>query len=166
MDRSTFWQIIDDARGSAGSIDEIAGAVSERLAASAPDEIIAFDQHRLDLMRDAYRWDLWAVAYIVNGGCSDDGFDYFCAWLLAQGRERWDQAMASPESIGAWLEPGLDEAEAEELLYAAGTAYEERTGSDLPVGRLNYSRPSEPVGSSWTDEDLPTLYPELCRTFL
>jgi hypothetical protein len=36
-----------------------------------PAEIVSFQQHLLGRMQEAYRSDLWAVAYIVNGGCSD-----------------------------------------------------------------------------------------------
>ena len=38
-------------------------------------------------MDDSYRWDLWGAAYLANGGCSDDGFDYFRGWLIGQGRK-------------------------------------------------------------------------------
>ena len=32
-----------------------------------------------------YRWDMWAAAYLIGGGCSDDGFIDFRAGLIAQG---------------------------------------------------------------------------------
>ena len=41
-------------------------------------------------LAEAYRHDLWAMGYIVNGGCSDDGFCYFCCWLIGNGSERFD----------------------------------------------------------------------------
>jgi hypothetical protein len=31
--------------------------------------------------------DQWGAAYLANGGCSDDGFDYFRGWLIGQGRK-------------------------------------------------------------------------------
>lgn len=34
-----------------------------------------------------YRRDLWAAAYIIGGGCSDDSFIDFRAGLIAQGHE-------------------------------------------------------------------------------
>ena len=53
---------------------------------SPPDELIEF--HRLfnRAMDDAYIWDLWGAAYLINGGCSDDGFAYFRSWLISRGR--------------------------------------------------------------------------------
>ncbi|WP_342210876.1 LysR family transcriptional regulator [Streptomyces sp. DH-12] len=42
---------------------------------------------------------LWAAAYVINGGCSDDGFDYFRGWLIAQGREVFERAVARPGAL-------------------------------------------------------------------
>ena len=53
-----------------------------------------------------YTWDLWGVAYILKGGCSDDGFEYFRAWLIARGRDFVAQALADPEGLGVAIDPG------------------------------------------------------------
>ena len=37
---------------------------------------------------------LWDAAYLINGGCSDDGFDYFRGWLVDQGRETFERCLA------------------------------------------------------------------------
>jgi hypothetical protein len=47
---------------------------------------VSFERHFTQRLADAYRWDLWGLAYQLNGGCSDDGFVYFRCWLLGQGR--------------------------------------------------------------------------------
>ena len=39
------------------------------------------------------------LAFIVNGGASDDGFDYFRGWLIAQGREVFEGTLAKPDSL-------------------------------------------------------------------
>jgi hypothetical protein len=36
---------------------------------------------------------MWVAAYLMNGGCSDDGFDYFRGWLIAQGRTTLEQVV-------------------------------------------------------------------------
>jgi hypothetical protein len=38
-------------------------------------------------MADSYQGDLRAAAYLINGGASDDGFEYFRGRLITQGRE-------------------------------------------------------------------------------
>ena len=50
-------------------------------------------------MADSYRSSLWAAVYVINGGCSHDGFDYFRGWLMLQGRETFGQAVADPGSL-------------------------------------------------------------------
>jgi hypothetical protein len=49
-------------------------------------------------MADSSRSSLWAAAYVINGGCSDDGFDYFRAWLMLQGQGTFGQAVADLDS--------------------------------------------------------------------
>ena len=94
MEQTQFWGLIDKARESVGSTEEMSDAVGKALLGLTADEIVAFRQQQDQLMAESYRWDVWAVAYIVNGGCSDDGFDYFRAALMAEGSKRWLAAMA------------------------------------------------------------------------
>jgi len=73
---------------------------SVRPRANCPRQEIVDAQRVLSaLMADSYRSSLWAAAYVINGGCSDDGFDYFRAWLMLQGRETFGQAVADPDSL-------------------------------------------------------------------
>ncbi|MFC9245678.1 DUF4240 domain-containing protein [Streptomyces sp. NPDC057136] len=50
-------------------------------------------------MADSCTNPLWAAAYVINGGCSDDGFDYFRGWLIAQGREVFERTAADPDAL-------------------------------------------------------------------
>ncbi len=54
------------------------------------------------------------MAYIINGGCSDDGFDYFLGWLIAKGRKYFEAALVNPERAGDGAEPG-DVVECEDI---------------------------------------------------
>lgn len=78
----------------------------------------------------SYKQDLWAVAYVVMGGCSDDGFDYFRFWLVAQGKEVFEKAMQNADSlcnVFDELEDG-DYPEREELDYVPMEIIDERHG--------------------------------------
>lgn len=163
MDRNTFWSIIDDARSTVEDTYEVAPATTEKLKELSADEIVSFKQHQYELLDDSYRWDLWAVGYIINGGCSNDGFDYFRAWLMANGRERWETAMQNPEAIGEWAEP--DEADYEDMLYVAVDAYTAKTGEEFPYDKLTVTHPSEPAGERWEEDQLESMYPKLCKKF-
>ena len=50
-------------------------------------------------MNESYRWDLWSAAYLANGGCSGDGFDYFRGWLIGQGRTAYETVLADPDAL-------------------------------------------------------------------
>lgn len=162
MDRNAFWKIIDDANQVAEDIEEVPAEVVERLSALPLEEIVSFQQHQLDLEAESYRWDLWAVAYIINGGCSDDAFDYFRGWLIGGGRKRYEAAMARPEVIGEWVD---EEVELEDMLSVANDAYRQRTGDYIPAEALVYRRPAEPIGEPWDEDDLEEMYPELYEKF-
>ena len=114
-----------------GDPEAQAEELTDLLSDLPPDEIVAFDRLLHELLAAAYRWDLWGAAYIINGGCSDDGFEYFRAWLVAQGERTYREALADPETLVDRAEP--DATNAESLLYAAGDAYRVETGRDLPA---------------------------------
>ncbi|OSP39974.1 hypothetical protein B7767_28795 [Streptomyces sp. 13-12-16] len=80
---------------------------------------------------------LWAAAYVINGGCSDDGFDYFRGWLIAQGRETFERVVADPDALAelpvvrAAAAGGFD-LECEETLGIVWNAHIVATGGQLP----------------------------------
>jgi Protein of unknown function (DUF4240) len=110
-----------------------------------------------------YTWDLWGVAYILNGGCSDDGFEYFRAWVLSRGRSATELARSDPEGFGLSVSPdtGPDEMECEELMYAGGSAYKTLTG-DFGPPRVT-PLPAAPSGEEWEEsiESLRSRFPRL-----
>ena len=91
-------------------------AHAEKLAArlaKLPETMILDFVHLWDEASSrAYRRDLWGAAYLINGGCSDDGFQYFRWWLILQGREGYEAAIANPDTL-ADVVNGEDEVEAE-----------------------------------------------------
>lgn len=161
MDLGEFWKLIGKSR--ADECEEHAENLSELLIKKSAQEIIDFDRHFHARLNEAYRWDLWAVAYIVNGGCSDDGFEYFRCWLIGQGRAYFEAALQDPERAADNLEAG-DEAECEDLLYAAASAYESKTG-DAEMAYARDKGPAEPVGEAWAEDEVEELYPALAKKF-
>jgi len=111
----------------------------------------------------AYTWELWAAAYIMMGGCSDDGFEYWRAWLISQGRAIFDAAVANPESLAAHTFGSPDEMELEELLYLPVEIFESKTGDDVYEQLPKGEGPAEPTGVPWEEdtEVLGTRFPIL-----
>jgi hypothetical protein len=158
---SEFWEVIDRARAKGQGCADFARALERILSelSSAGIEVFARDQEHL--MVTSYRWDLWGAAFVINGGCSDDGFDYFRGWLICQGRNVWEAALRDPESLA---EVAVDEdAACEDVLYAASKAYEQVAGRSLPPSRDK--PPDKPIGTEWQETDLEALYPKLWKRF-
>ncbi|MFI6288056.1 DUF4240 domain-containing protein [Streptomyces sp. NPDC051018] len=135
MDKDQFWAVIEDtrtdARQSGRPFDEI---LADRLAAGSRQEVLAFDAVFAEVHGAVYRWDLWAAAYLIGGGCSDDGFMDFRAGLITLGRDWYERADAAPDSLADHpaVMAGAEEALfCEAVNYAASTAYE-RLAADGP----------------------------------
>ncbi|MEV0097323.1 DUF4240 domain-containing protein [Streptomyces sp. NPDC050738] len=134
MDTEAFWGLIHTARSTNQPFHE---ALVDLLVARSKTEILSYQEH-FDQARGAlYRWDIWAAAYLIGGGCSDDSFMDFRAGLIAQGRTWYDQAAGDPDSLAA--HPAalaslgtIDRSEElfyEEVNYAASEAFERITGN-------------------------------------
>lgn len=162
MDIETFWKLIEKSKRGSEDCEEQAEKLGDYLAELQADEIVSFDQHFHDRLNAAYTWGLWGVAYLANGGCSDDGFEYFRAWLITQGRKRFEAALEDPESVTRYAEP--DECECEDILYVAAEAYEKCTESAFPESV--FPTPLAPAGMRWEEKDLPRLFPKAAKKFL
>lgn len=131
MNLNEFWQLIDTAKTEATCLNKY-DIVVERLGKRSLNDIFAFQQHVDQLMLKSYTSTLWAAAYLLMGGCSDDCFDYFRGWLILQGQTFYDGVVKNPDTLADLLsDEMLDYGfECEEFLSTAFTAYEEKTGND------------------------------------
>jgi uncharacterized protein DUF4240 len=155
MDETEFWALIDSTREDAeGDPEEQADLLIERLTRLDPDAVMFFARHFESRYNRASQWDLWAAAWILLDGVSDDAFDAFRCWLIGQGREVFEHAAHDADSLAEVLE-GFDEeldGDAEDLGYAADEAYEQLTGTVMPDLGLP-EPPEDPVGVSLNLED-------------
>jgi len=162
MDRDAFWNIVDDARSAAADDEEFLEVIGARLRTLKPQELLEFERHFVELRAESYSWDLWGAAYLMNGGCSDDGFSDFRAWLVAQGREVFENALEDPDTLAALTNP---EGSLEEFLYIAWQLYEEQTGEELPESLVIFQGKGPPdLGERWDFDDDAQMkrgYPKL-----
>lgn len=129
MDKNVFWKLIEDARDAAEDSGNVAEHVVKSLLRYSPEQIIHWHCILNCYQELSYKNKLWAAAYVINGGCSDDGFDYFRGWLIAAGRETFVRALEDPDSL-ADAEVQFDTAENEDMLSAGPTAYLRQVGLD------------------------------------
>ena len=163
MDEPTFWLLVEAARAEmTPALSNQPEILQKKLEALAPSEIVEFDRIFSKLRNDAYRWELWAAAYIIEGGCSDDGFADFRAGLIGLGRDVYYAALADPNSLVRQPTRGVDFSR-EELNYAARQAYEAITGEEIRDHGM--AHPKEPLGEPWDKATVGKKYPELAAKF-
>jgi predicted DNA-binding WGR domain protein len=133
MTETMFWQLIDKCKEKGKDSDEQMEWLMAQLSKRPVKDIIMFDFILNKYYSKSYTSDLWAAAYIIMGGCSDDCFDYFRAFLLYLGKEPYEAAIKNPETLMPYLkliEEQDEMPQLEELLSVACEAYEEKTGQD------------------------------------
>ena len=130
MELDRFWSIIEQSRSDFdpsrpntirdGNMSAQLARLKTILSELEPREIGAFSNRFSELFHSAYRWDLWAAGYIIEGGCSDDGFMDFRYWLISMGRSVFDNAMMDAESLAdVAFGPGVECTQFEEFGYVA-----------------------------------------------
>jgi hypothetical protein len=86
-----FWELI--AKSNFGD------NLTDTLAQLTEKQLIGYSYWFSYYLNKSYDQALWAAAYVVFGGCSDDAFEYFRAWLLFQGKDILLKALAEPDSL-------------------------------------------------------------------
>ncbi|MFE9652574.1 DUF4240 domain-containing protein [Micromonospora sp. NPDC006431] len=141
MRTDDFWQLIDRARaGGGGEPAAVAARAVALLAERDPTEIVGYAHHQRRVLAASYRVDLWGAAYLINGGASDDGFEYFRGWLMTQGRAVFAKAVADPDSLAELPQVRAaalsgEEFECEDMLAVPWEAYRKATATELPADR-------------------------------
>ena len=188
MDETRFWSIINQSLAAAEAVEARfwatikqsltdaeaereygynrqnvqAAALSDALAELDWQEIATFQNRFVQLHWFSYRQDLWCAAYLMCGGCSDDGFDYFRYWLASRGEAVFQAALANPDSLADYpfVTADDDYYEFEDLAYVADGVFTEKFRSDL----YEYAdfRPEIPeIKFEWSDDD-PESMKRIC----
>jgi Protein of unknown function (DUF4240) len=162
-----FWALVEGTGvESSGDCDRHAELLQDELRRLPAGDIEAFARIWARVFVDAYRWELWGAAYLINGGCSADGFDDFRAWVISQGREVYEAMLQDPEWLASYP-PVIDRNTyqdplfCERILYAADFAYQSVAGRTLPE---DISPPSPDLNEEWDFDDEETMkrrYPRL-----
>ncbi len=173
MDINEWWGLVERAREAAGDRaddrdapdDPLPDALTEVLAALEPARIVDFAVTAYGVTASAYRWPLWNAAYLIEGGCGDDGFVDFRDGLVLLGREVFTRAVADPDSLAelpvvvrmsrgerGWIGYETLEGPVREAYARAGGAAE---GFHAAVESAHGGRipTREPGGETWDVED-------------
>ena len=173
MDQAQFWDIIQRSLV-ALTVEEQIDFLSNELGKLSKEEILEFDFIFRQKHEEAYTWDIWAAAYTMQGGCSDDGFIEFRAWLVYRGKEVFEKTLKNSDSLAELGREKLEESEeSEDFYFLTADAYEEIPGVEgLDVEEDPNFKPVEfkelPAGKDWDEENLDELRarnPEIFKLF-
>ena len=158
MNIDEFWTIVDRIHiASNNDMDFKCRLLADELRQFTPVKVQSFKEHSSDCLYQAYTWDIWGAAYIINGGCSDDGFMDFRSTLISLGRVPFEAAIANADSLADFnIDPAW--ATYEGYQYVAVTVYKEMTGNEVPRSK---SHPIKTLGVPFNEWEMSPRFPKL-----
>jgi hypothetical protein len=168
---SRFWQLVDATTPFEADSRRQLAALHEALVGLSPDELEQYEAAFDHEMKRSYSWDLWGAAYVVHGGASDDGFEYFRCWLISKGRRVFEKVLADPDSLADVLGPNIHGVlEFESFAYVARKTWGEKTGkpsNQMPNAAWMMYPGKQPSGVPFEEDpvSLAKRYPKLWKRF-
>lgn len=159
-----FWNLIDRVHSaSAGDMHEKCLLLKSELQVLAVPEVVSFQAHFDEAVDTAYTWPLWGAADIINGGCGDEAFVDFRSTLISFGRETFQSAVESPDSL-ADLELELDEEFIYEGFQSVPVEVLEQLAPGLKFARYQ-AHPKTPAGDRWEEHSINHHLPRLSEKY-
>jgi len=163
-----YWKIIESSKAKTRQQEQY-NAILDFLQTLTLEEIAGFRIQTDKLLHDSYKNELWCAAYIINGGCSDDGFEYFRCWLISKGRKIFYETLKNPDYLVTYASDDDYENEFEMFWNVANNAFGKRTGKDL-YDYLDKStlETYKPIKFTWNEEEpesMKKICPKLFKKF-
>lgn len=171
MSLEKFWAVVATTTEHEHDAARQLDALRFTLRKLSTDELLAYEAAFDQVMTDSYSWDLWGAAYVVHGGASDDGFEYFRCWLVSKGRRVFERVLAQPDSLADLLAANLQGVlEFESFAYVAREVWAEKTGKpagEMPGAAAMLYIGRNPTGKPFEEDEasLAKRYPKLFRRF-
>lgn len=131
LDEEVYWDIIENSLKETHSTEDQEIFLVNEVEKLTPKEMIGFRLRTDKLLYDSYTANLWCAAYIMQGGCTDDGFEYFRCWLISRGKDTFYKAKSNPDTLIDLVKEGEDVYEFEGFWYVAINAFKNVTDKEL-----------------------------------
>ena len=173
LDEEVFWRIIEKSLTSTTNQEAQEQFLISEIEKLTPKQMVGFRLRTDYLLYHTYNSEMWCAGSIMNGGCSDDTFEYFRCWVISRGKDTFYNAKANPDSL---IEECVEDAESydfESFWYVALEAFKRKTGKDL-YDYIDYDNFTTREGSypqfefNWQEEDpesMKRICPELYARF-
>ncbi len=131
LDEDLFWSILDTSLQNFTNQDEQEQVLIQEIENLTPKEMVGFRLRTDKLLYDTYTSEMWCAGYLMNGGCSDDGFEYFRNWVISRGKSTYYKAKQNPDSLISEVNDDTESYDFESFWYVALVAFNNKTGKDL-----------------------------------
>jgi hypothetical protein len=131
LDENMFWNIIEKSLRNTKNQEDQEQFLIKEIKMLTPHEMIGFRLRTDKLLYDTYNSEMWCAGYIMNGGCSDDAFEYFRNWIISRGREVFYKAKENPDNLITEVSKDIEFYDFEGFWYVALKAFNQKTGKDL-----------------------------------
>lgn len=131
LDEDLYWSIIAKSLKQTKNQDDQERFLIKEIEKLTPNQMIGFRLRTDKLLYDTYNSEMWCAGYIMNGGCSDDTFEYFRNWVISRGKETYYNAKQNPDNLIREVIEDEDLYDFESFWYVALEAFQHKTGKDL-----------------------------------
>jgi hypothetical protein len=165
MTEIEFWEVLDDVADDTDTVDEVVDGLRDVLEAMPREQVVAFQVAFNTVMARAYTWDLIAAACFIGCGKSDDGFEDFRAWLVAQGKDTFEAVL---NDVNVLADLPFDDSPTEEWNCEDLHMLPGEIGGEEEDAKWPYRKdPENPQGDVvvLTKAHLRARFPKLWQTF-
>ena len=159
MNKETFWKLINSSLQKK-NLERQANYLTKELSKLSKKDLASFENIYNRLDNACYTWNLWAAAYTIHLGCSDDSFTDFRAWLITRGEIIYTKALASPDSLSALSIKKLEQSkDGEYFLFLASKVYEDIYNEDIAADKNKkpFKIKTTPSGREWEEGNIKAL---------
>lgn len=159
MAEDQYWSLIADSLKLAKASEGQDEYLIQRLKELSPVDIIGFDLTTDDLTNRIYTSTMWCAGYLMNEGCSDDGFIDFRNWVVSRGKDVYYKAAEDADTLISQTKimddddiPGF-----EEFGYVASEAFKIKTGADIEDYVDSPIVYNQDIDFDWDDDEPETM---------
>ena len=166
MSAAEFWSLVEEIHSEAPyDWEKKEALLTKRLQGLSTERLRGYGHHWDAAMKEAYDWGLWAAAYVIHGGCSDDSFSDFRSTIIMLGQETFRRALRDPDSLLSAAKAAKGDLSHENFGYPVNRVWEEKTGEDFMPTDFPLPFGTEPTGENWEEDDLPRIVPKLWKEY-
>ncbi len=131
LDEDMYWSIIAKSLEQTMNQDDQEQFLIKAIRNLTPNQMIGFRLRTDKLLYDTYNSEMWCAGYIMNDGCSDDGFEYFRNWVISRGKDTYYKAKQNPDNLISEVDEDSEMYTFESFWYVALEAFNQETGKNL-----------------------------------